>query len=139
MGGYGTLQHRHEVSGSVRRHLRHELRQCGLQPPNAEAVKTQLARMTPELQSKPRDSSNGMQSQASAWAPNPLKPPFFFDLPFDAEGKPVPLVADKWAANSLLVTVDQNVPALKSFQRRDAGRGQPGRAAGFQQRCSPMP
>ena len=36
--------------------------------------------------------------------------------PFDAEGKPVPLVAEKWSANSPLVTVDQNVPALKSFK-----------------------
>jgi enterochelin esterase-like enzyme len=115
MGGYGTLRigMKHpEVFGAI-----YAMSSAvGLQPPNAEAVKTQLARLTPELQSKPRDSSNGMFSQASAFAPNPLKPPFFFDLPFDAEGKPVPLVADKWAANSVLVTVDQNVPALRSFK-----------------------
>ena len=60
--------------------------------------------------------ANGMQAQASAWAPNPQNAPYYFDVPFDAEGKAVPLVAERWIANSPLVTVDQNVPALKSYR-----------------------
>lgn len=115
MGGYGALRigmKRPEAFGAV-----YAMSSAiSIQAPGADAVKTQLARLTPELRSAARDSSNGMFSQASAWAPNPQKPPHFFDLPFDAEGNAVPLIADKWTANSLLVTVDQNVPALKSFR-----------------------
>jgi hypothetical protein len=37
-------------------------------------------------------------------------------MPFDAEGNAVPLVAQKWTANTLLVTMDQNVPALQTFK-----------------------
>jgi enterochelin esterase-like enzyme len=115
MGGYGTLRigmKRPEAFGAI-----YAMSSAiSIMPPGAEAVKDQLARLTPDLKSEPRSMSNGMLSQASAWAPNPQKPPHYFDLPFDAEGKPVPLIADKWTANSLLVTVDQNVPALKSFR-----------------------
>ncbi|MEO6184876.1 MAG: alpha/beta hydrolase-fold protein [Steroidobacteraceae bacterium] len=115
MGGYGTLRigmKYPQVFGALYAMSSAVL----LQAPNAETVKTQLARMTPDLKSESRSSTNGLQSQASAWASNPQNPPFYFDLPFDAEGKPVPLIAEKWIANSPLVTVDQNVPALKSFR-----------------------
>ena len=37
-------------------------------------------------------------------------------MPFDAAGNAVPLVAERWTANTLLIPVDQNVPALTSFQ-----------------------
>ncbi len=80
-----------------------------------------MARMTPDIKANRAAPSNGTQAQASAWAPNPQKSPFYFDLPFDAEGKAMPLVAEKWTANSPLVTVDQNVTALKSFRRYRAG------------------
>lgn len=115
MGGYGTLRIGMKYPDSFGA-IYAMSSAISIQAPGADAVKTQLARLTPDLQSRPRDSSNGMFSQASAWAPNPQKPPFYFDLPFDAEGNAVPLVADKWTANSLLVTVDQYVPALKSFR-----------------------
>lgn len=115
MGGYGTLRvamKNPQVFGAFYAMSSATL----LAAPGAEASKAQLARMTPELRSEPRKSENGMQSQASAWAPNPQNPPWFFDLPFDADGKALPLVAEKWTANSVLVTVDQNVTALKSFR-----------------------
>jgi S-formylglutathione hydrolase FrmB len=114
MGGYGTLRVGMKYPQSFNAIYAMSAATL-LAAPNAEASKTQLARMTPELRSEPRKSENGMQSQASAWAPNPQNAPWFFDLPFDAEGKALPLVAEKWAANSVLVTVDQNVTALKSF------------------------
>jgi S-formylglutathione hydrolase FrmB len=115
MGGYGTMRigmKYPQVFGALYAMSSALL----MQAPGAEAVKTQLARMTPDLKSEPRSSTNGMQAQGSAWAPNPQNPPFYFDLPFDAEGKANPLVAEKWAANSPLVMVDQYVPAMKSFR-----------------------
>jgi S-formylglutathione hydrolase FrmB len=115
MGGYGTLRigmKYPEVFGA----LYAMSSAVSLAAPDATASKEQLARMTPDLRSQPRSSTNGMQAQASAWAPNPQNPPFFFDLPYDAEGNAVPMVAEKWPANSPLVTVDQNVPALQSYR-----------------------
>jgi enterochelin esterase-like enzyme len=114
MGGYGTLRVGMKYPESFNAIYAMSAATL-LGAPNAEATRTQLARMTPDLRSEPRKSDNGMQSQASAWAPNPQNAPFYFDLPFDANGKALPLVAEKWVANSVLVTVDQNVTALKSF------------------------
>jgi enterochelin esterase-like enzyme len=117
MGGYGTwrigMAHP-ETFGAIYAMSAAVL----LQAPNAETTKTQRERMaaTPDMKSVPKSSTDGMQSQASAWAPNPQNPPWYFDLPFDAEGKAVPVIAEKWSANSVLVTVDQHVPALKSFR-----------------------
>ena len=56
-----------------------------------------------------------MQSaQAAAWAPNPMNPPQFFDLP-EKDGQLQPLIAAKYVANSPLVMVDQYVPSLKMY------------------------
>jgi S-formylglutathione hydrolase FrmB len=115
MGGYGTLRigmKYPQVFGA----LYAMSSALMMQAPGVETTKTQLARMTADLKSEVKNSANSMQAQASAWAPNPQNPPFYFDLPFDADGQPISLVAEKWIANSLLVTVDQNVPALKSFR-----------------------
>ena len=59
--------------------------------------------------------ANALSAQAAAWAPNPLNPPQFFDLP-TRDGELQPLIAAKWIANSPLVMVDQYVPALKSMR-----------------------
>jgi hypothetical protein len=40
-----------------------------------------------------------LSAQAAAWAPNPMNPPKFFDLP--ANGEIRPLIAAKWVTNSL--------------------------------------
>lgn len=115
MGGYGTLRigmKYPEVFGA----LYAMSSAVGVAAPDAATTKTQLARMAEGIRTEARSFSNGTQAQASAWAPNPQNPPYYFDLPFDAEGKPVPRVAEKWIANSPLVTMDQNVPALKSFR-----------------------
>jgi S-formylglutathione hydrolase FrmB len=52
---------------------------------------------------------------AAAWAPNPMNPPRFFDLP-EKDGQLQPLIAAKWTANSPLVMVDQYVPSLKKYR-----------------------
>jgi S-formylglutathione hydrolase len=54
-------------------------------------------------------------AQAAAWAPNPMNPPQFFDLPVK-DGQFQPLIAAKYAANSPLVMVDQYVPNLKKYR-----------------------
>jgi S-formylglutathione hydrolase len=59
--------------------------------------------------------SNALFAQAAAWAPNPMNPPQFFDLP-TKDGVIQPLIAAKWPANSPLVMVDQYVPSLKQYR-----------------------
>lgn len=115
MGGYGTLR-----IGMTHPHVFNALYSMsagGLlnEAPTQEEVDIQLARMAEGLQIEERSFANGMQSQAAAWAPNPKNPPFYFDLPYQ-NGEAMPLIENKWIANSLLVTVDQNVPALKQYK-----------------------
>jgi enterochelin esterase-like enzyme len=59
--------------------------------------------------------ANALFAQAAAWAPNPLNPPQYFDLP-TKDGLVQPLIAAKWIANSPLVMVDQYVPNLKQYR-----------------------
>ena len=59
--------------------------------------------------------SNALFAQAAAWAPNPMNPPQYFDLP-TKDGVLQPLIAAKWIANSPLVMVDQYVPSLKRYR-----------------------
>lgn len=59
--------------------------------------------------------ANALNSQAAAWAPNPMNPPQYFDLP-TKDGDVQPLVAAKWTANSPLLMVDQYVPHLKQYR-----------------------
>jgi S-formylglutathione hydrolase len=58
--------------------------------------------------------ANALSAQAAAWAPNPMNPPKFFDLP-TKDGEIQPLIAAKWVTNSPLVMVDQYVPNLKRY------------------------
>ena len=46
--------------------------------------------------------ANALNAQAAAWAPNPMNPPKFFDLPAQ-DGAVRPEIAAKWVANSPLV------------------------------------
>jgi S-formylglutathione hydrolase FrmB len=61
-----------------------------------------------------RDFANVVNAEAAAWSPDPTNPPTYFDLP-GAEGVDAALVAQKWAANSPLVMVDQYVANLKRY------------------------
>jgi S-formylglutathione hydrolase len=58
--------------------------------------------------------TKAMLASAAAWSPNPNKPPLYIDLPI-ADGKPVPDVVAKWAANAPLTMVHQYIPAVRSF------------------------
>jgi len=45
-------------------------------------------------------------ARAAAWSSNPKNPPLFYDLPVK-DGKPQPVIAAKWMANSLMVMLEQ--------------------------------
>jgi S-formylglutathione hydrolase FrmB len=70
-----------------------------------------------------RGFANVVNAEAAAWSPNPSNPPTYFDLP-GADGVDAALVAQKWAANSPLVMVDQYVANLKRYSGigMDVGR-----------------
>lgn len=116
MGGYGTL--RVGMAYPQVFNALYAMSSGALEDsiPTPQAVKEQLERMAKGIEPAPRSVVNSMQARASAWSPNPENPPYYFDLPYDAEGNEVPLVAEKWTANTLLVSVDQHVPALKSLR-----------------------
>jgi len=63
---------------------------------------------------RPRGFANVVNAEAAAWSPNPTNPPTYFDLP-GAEGVDAALVAQKWAANSPLVMIDQYIANLKRY------------------------
>jgi S-formylglutathione hydrolase FrmB len=58
----------------------------------------------------------GLLAMASAWSPDPGKPPLYLDLPYDKDGKPIDAVFDRWTANSLFAMLDQWVPNLKRYK-----------------------
>lgn len=53
-------------------------------------------------------------AEAAAWSPNPKNPPFFFDLP-SKDGKILPEVEARWAANAPLAMIDQYIANLKKL------------------------
>jgi hypothetical protein len=59
--------------------------------------------------------ANVGSAQAAAWAPNPMNPPQFFDMP-TKDGQVVPSVAAKYLANSPLAMVDQYSSNLKKYK-----------------------
>ncbi len=61
-------------------------------------------------------------ARAAAWSSNPTNGPLFIDLPVK-EGKPQPIIAAKWMANSLLVMLEQYAPALRKYKAIDMSVG----------------
>ncbi|GAA0267482.1 alpha/beta hydrolase family protein [Alteraurantiacibacter aestuarii] len=85
--------------------------------PRGETVESATA-----MAAVPRDgvdqSGFGMRAglaSAVAWAPNPLKPPFYVDFPLAADGTVDQLVIARWANNSPLAMVSSHIDALQSF------------------------
>lgn len=54
-------------------------------------------------------------ARAAAWSADAKNPPLFFDLPVK-DGKPQPVIAAKWMANSLMVMLEQYAPSLKKMK-----------------------
>lgn len=53
---------------------------------------------------------------ASAFSPNPNRPPLFIDLPVDADGNARPDVIAKWTANAPLAFLDQYVHQVREYR-----------------------
>jgi enterochelin esterase-like enzyme len=74
-----------------------------------EAIKTK------EEAAKGSQGVRGIMARAAAWSANPDNPPFYFDLPVK-NGQPVPAIAAKWNANSILAMLDQYANNLKKMK-----------------------
>lgn len=122
MGGYGTIRvgMKHpEVFSAL-----YAMSSCCLMnnpapkmPPSGKASPPAPAKKSTASPATAKGSGgfgNVLFAQAAAWAPNPMNPPQYFDLP-TKDGQIQPVIAAKWAANSPLVMVDQYVPSLKKY------------------------
>ena len=99
--------------------------------PNSDSFK-QLASITTKEALDKTYYPRVIAACARAWSPNPNKPPFYFDLPFNYIGDSLVVntsVYDKWRANMPLYMVDQyagNLKKLKAIKlewgRNDAPR-----------------
>jgi enterochelin esterase-like enzyme len=74
-----------------------------------EAVKTK------EDSAKVGFNQKSPLARAAAWSPDPNNAPLFFDLPVK-DGKPQPVIQAKWAANSLMVMLEQYAANLKKMK-----------------------
>jgi enterochelin esterase-like enzyme len=83
---------------------------------NAEQVKQLGALPSAEAAASLPFGQRGTLALASAWSPNPGKPPLFIDLPVDAEGKERPDILAKWTANAPLAFLDQYVSKVRKYR-----------------------
>ena len=121
MGGYGTLRvgMKHPEAFSA---LYAMSSCCLMNNPQSSGQGVGAAKQAPPNDDKAKAKQgkgggfgNALSAQAAAWAPNPMNPPQYFDLP-TKDGQLQPLIAAKWVANSPLVMVDQYVPNLKQYR-----------------------
>jgi S-formylglutathione hydrolase FrmB len=118
MGGYGAarLGMRHpEVFGSL-----YIMSPCcmsarGAGPNGADLEKAVAGMKAPSDSSALPFFPRAQLATASAWSPNPKKPPLYLDLP-TKDGTPQPDVLARWAANAPLAFVDQYVGSLRQYR-----------------------
>lgn len=118
MGGYGAarLGMRHpEVFGSL-----YIMSPCcmsarGAGPNGADLEKAVAGMKAPSDSSALPFFPRAQLATASAWSPNPKKPPLYLDLPTN-DGAPQPDVLARWAANAPLAFVDQYVGHLRQYR-----------------------
>lgn len=108
MGGYGTVRigMKHPEAFSVL----YAMSSCCLMN-DPERL---LPGSAPTRQPPTGALAHALSAQAAAWAPDPLNPPKYFDLPIK-DGAIQPLISGKWTTNSPLLLVDQYVPNLKRY------------------------
>lgn len=115
MGGYGTVRiaMRHPDVFSAF----YAMSPCCMSArgaPPAEMGKRIEAAVAAEQTEGLDFGTRAMLASASAWSPNPKAPPFYLDLP-TKDGVAQPAVLARWAANSPLAMVDQNVANLRKY------------------------
>ena len=119
MGGYGASRigiRRAERFGAL-----YLMAPCCQVPSGARGLTAEQVKQIEALASAESASSlpfglRGTLALASAWSPNPAKPPLFIDLPVDAAGKERPEILAKWAANAPLAFLDQYVSKVRKYR-----------------------
>lgn len=119
MGGYGAARigiRRAERFGAL-----YLMSPCCQSPSGprgltGEQVAQLEALVSPEAASTLPFALRGTLALASAWSPNPRKPPLFIDLPVDVSGKERPDILAKWAANAPLAFLDQYVTKVRGYR-----------------------
>jgi enterochelin esterase-like enzyme len=81
----------------------------------ASENKVATAKSPAELAAESPGFGAAQYATAAAWAPDPKKPPLYFDLP-TKDGVPVPEVQAKFIANAPLVFVHQYIGNLKQYR-----------------------
>jgi enterochelin esterase-like enzyme len=117
MGGYGTMRigaKYPEVFSTL-----YLLSPCCLGPGNGIEKNTELQSRLESVKTqddleKADFFTKAMFASAAAWSPNPVKPPFFVDLPVEG-GVVNPLVLSKWTANQPLVSIDQSIYNIRKL------------------------
>jgi enterochelin esterase-like enzyme len=118
MGGYGAsrigMKHS-DVFGAL-----YIMSPCCLSarragPVNPEMEKPLDAVKTPADSAKLSFGLRAQLASASAWSPNPKKPPLYLDLPVE-NGEVRQDVIAKWAANAPLAFVDQYIGNLRQYR-----------------------
>lgn len=122
MGGYGTFRigMKHpEVFSS----LYAMSACCLLDTAEVTPAMTQLeAIKTKDDALKLQFNQKSPLARAAAWSANPGNPPLFIDLPV-RDGKPRPIIAAKWMANSIMVMLQEYAPNLKKMTAIDMSVG----------------
>jgi enterochelin esterase-like enzyme len=119
MGGYGAARigfRRADVFGAL-----YLMSPCCMQarPGGGTLTPEMLATITAL---KPGDDMSkvpfpvrGLLAMSAAWSPNPNNPPFFVDLPYDRDGRPLEAVFERWTANAPFAILDQSIPNLRRY------------------------
>jgi enterochelin esterase-like enzyme len=119
MGGYGASRigiRRAERYGAL-----YLMAPCCQSPQGTRGITAEQVAQLEALPSVQAASSlpfglRGTLALASAWSPNPNKPPLYIDLPVDAAGKERPEILAKWAANAPLAFLDQYIGKVRRYK-----------------------
>jgi S-formylglutathione hydrolase len=115
MGGYGTMRigMKYPETFSSLYSLSPCCMAANLNPP-PEQMSRVLGVKTDADVAASDFGTKAMLASAAAWSANPKKPPLYIDLPI-ADGKAVPDVVARWAANAPLAMVPQYIPQLREY------------------------
>jgi enterochelin esterase-like enzyme len=119
MGGYGASRigiRRAERFGAL-----YVMSPCCQTPQGSRGLTVEQVSQLQALPSAAASSTlpfglRGTLALASAWSPNPAKPPLYLDLPVDSSGKERPEILAKWTANAPLAFLDQYVSTVRRYR-----------------------